>query len=332
MNYEKRYKEILAKARTFYKKWDGVDAYNSSLAISELKEIFPELNESEDENIRQSLIDYLRERKSCESYGQYVLRYDHWITWLEKQVPCTYTFEIKEGHWYKCVCDYMLNNSDLLFKYGNLYYCRRNWRLEGEIDERNVKDIGVNGYKSFFRPATNQEIKDWLEKQGKHNSNILWHDMSEEPEDQCEIFCEWKSGDAVWHDVFFYHADNKTFWDGEPRLENVVKWAYVDEILGKQVEQKTITSIPDPFDTSDYSELIGKTITIPDGCSAHIKDNNVYINKQVKSELKPKFRVKYAGSEYNVLDIKEISGIIFYGIDDEPNHIDFIQAANCEII
>lgn len=85
MNYEKRYKEILAKARTFYKKWDGVDAYNSSLAISELKEIFPELQDSENEDTRQSLIDYLRERQSCESYGQYVLRYDRWITWLEKQ-------------------------------------------------------------------------------------------------------------------------------------------------------------------------------------------------------------------------------------------------------
>ena len=86
------------------------------------------------------------------------------IAWLENQ-ESYYTFEIKEGHWYKCVCDYMLNGSDLMFKNDNLYYCRSNWRLRGEIDERNVKDIGVNGYKSFFRPATNQEIKDWLEKQ-----------------------------------------------------------------------------------------------------------------------------------------------------------------------
>ena len=57
MNYEKRYKEMLAKARAFYKKWDGVDVYNSSLAISELKEIFPELNKNEDEKIRETLID-----------------------------------------------------------------------------------------------------------------------------------------------------------------------------------------------------------------------------------------------------------------------------------
>lgn len=88
------------------------------------------------------------------------------LVWFEKQ-EFYYTFEIKEGHWYKCVCDYMLNGSDLMFKNDNLYYCRSNWRLRGEIDERNVKDIGINGYKSFFRPATNQEIKDWLEKKGE---------------------------------------------------------------------------------------------------------------------------------------------------------------------
>lgn len=41
--------------------------------------------ESKDEQIKEELIDYLKERKSGESYGQYVLRYDHWITWLEKQ-------------------------------------------------------------------------------------------------------------------------------------------------------------------------------------------------------------------------------------------------------
>ena len=104
----------------------------------------------------------------------------------------------------------------------------------------------------------------------------------------------------------------------------------VEIVLIYPFEENTSTSVP--FDTSDYSELIGKTVTIPDGCSAHIKDNNVYINKQDNSTLKPKFRVKYAGSEYNVLEIKEIGGITFYGIDDEPNHIDFIQASNCEII
>ena len=41
--------------------------------------------ESKDEQIKEELIDYLKERKNGESYGQYILRYDRWITWLEKQ-------------------------------------------------------------------------------------------------------------------------------------------------------------------------------------------------------------------------------------------------------
>jgi len=54
-----------------------------------------------------------------------------------------------------------------------------------------------------------------------------------------------------------------------------------------------------------------------------------------KKELKksePKFKVKYAGNEYNVLKIKEIAGVMYYGIEDEPNHIDYVLPENCEII
>ena len=47
-------------------------------------------------------------------------------------------------------------------------------------------------------------------------------------------------------------------------------------------------------------------------------------------KAEPKFRVKYAGSEYNVLEVKDIAGVTYYGIEDEPNHIDYVQAGNCE--
>ena len=49
-------------------------------------------------------------------------------------------------------------------------------------------------------------------------------------------------------------------------------------------------------------------------------------------KVEPKFKVKYAGNEYNVFEIKEIAGVTFYGIEDEPNHIDYVKAENCEII
>lgn len=52
--------------------------------------------------------------------------------------------------------------------------------------------------------------------------------------------------------------------------------------------------------------------------------------QNLADKVKPKFKVKYAGSEYNVLEVKDIAGVVFYGIEDEPNHIDYIKAENCE--
>ena len=51
------------------------------------------------------------------------------------------------------------------------------------------------------------------------------------------------------------------------------------------------------------------------------------------NKVEPKFKVKYAGREYNVLETKEFpGGIIYYGIEDEHNHIDYVLPENCEII
>ena len=55
-------------------------------------------------------------------------------------------------------------------------------------------------------------------------------------------------------------------------------------------------------------------------------------DEQKPDKIEQKFKVKYANSEYNVLEIKEIAGVIYYGIEDEPNHIDYVKAENCYII
>lgn len=72
------------------------------------------------------------------------------------------------------------------------------------------------------------------------------------------------------------------------------------------------------------------------------KASNFYVSKvdgkihdmtyNSTDKVEPKFKVKYAGSEYNVFETKDIAGVPFYGIEDEPNHIDYVQADNCEII
>lgn len=196
MDYEKKYKEALERAKEKYTK-----CYSPTL----LDYIFPELKENKDIEIKKDIISNLKRYVNCIKDGYdassdkdfVVKEIEKQIAWLEKQESC-YSFEIKKGHWYKCVCDYMLNNSDLMFKNDRLYYCRSDWRLRGEIDERNVKNIGVNGYKSFFRPVTNQEIKEWLEKQDKQKSawseedernmqnidSVLFYDKTL-PEDTC---------------------------------------------------------------------------------------------------------------------------------------------------
>ena len=38
-NYEKKYKEALERAKTFYKRWDSIEATNSELLLKEVKEI-----------------------------------------------------------------------------------------------------------------------------------------------------------------------------------------------------------------------------------------------------------------------------------------------------
>lgn len=162
-DYKKLYEEALGRAGHLMEKLE------SNHIKWFIYSIFPELLDSEDDKIKKSLITLLKH--FCNGYRvpglNFPVSYKEMLAWLEKQ---DYTFEIKAGHWYKCVCDYMLNSSDLMFKNDRLYYCRSDWRLRGEIDERNVKNIGVHGYKSFFRPATNQEIKDWIEKQGEKKS------------------------------------------------------------------------------------------------------------------------------------------------------------------
>ena len=61
-----------------------------------------------------------------------------------------------------------------------------------------------------------------------------------------------------------------------------------------------------------------------------IVDECIYGEHNPVDKVKPKFKVKYAGNEYNVFEVKDIAGVTFYGIEDEPNHIDYVQAENCE--
>ena len=107
-------------------------------------------------------------------------------------------------------------------------------KYEGKMCVSNVECEDIeNAFHNAMWDRLHRYYCKYIEKQCEKSSNIL-HDVNEEPEEQREIFCEWGSNDATWHDVVFYHADTKTFWMGEQRIESVVKWAYIDEMLEKQ--------------------------------------------------------------------------------------------------
>ena len=197
MDYEQKYKEALEKAKSFNKRWQCVGATNSELALKELKEIFPELVESEDEKIRKELICFLEtEIPQCNARDKY-------IAWLEKQ-----------------------GNQKPVISYDAL--------REG------ITHFGITQY----------QIDDWLKK-------------------------------------------------------------YVN--VEKQGEQKARYSTIVETGNGGINALVTRELSTAD-------------------KVEPKFKVRYAGGEYNVLEVKDIAGVTFYGIEDEPNHIDYVKADNCEII
>ena len=103
-------------------------------------------------------------------------------------------------------------------------------------------------------------------------------------------------------------------------------------------KQESVEEIVERCKKSWYNE--GKIAGMAEGLSDDEKYQQGWHDAIEKKEEKvdnankvePKFKVKYAGNEYNVLEIKEIAGITYYGIEDEPNHIDYVLPENCEII
>ena len=79
MNYEEKYKQAFERAK---------ERYSVCSAPALLEYIFPELKESEDEQIRKTLIDYFqayKEQKECGITTFYGISTDNILTWLEKQ-------------------------------------------------------------------------------------------------------------------------------------------------------------------------------------------------------------------------------------------------------
>lgn len=84
MDYEKKYKEALGRARICRKDLMNLDGVVACMAKDFFEETFPELKESEDEKSKKWILEYLYDglRKSDEQFKD---QFKAAISWLEKQ-------------------------------------------------------------------------------------------------------------------------------------------------------------------------------------------------------------------------------------------------------
>ena len=75
----KAYDNAFERAKAFNKTWQCIQAIDSELALKELKEIFPELKESEDEKAREEIKQLIQCMHDADP------RKERWLAWLEKQ-------------------------------------------------------------------------------------------------------------------------------------------------------------------------------------------------------------------------------------------------------
>ena len=82
MDYEKAYKDALNRAK------HALDCHNQGMVstdVSLITSMFPELRESEDEQIRKALIEMVHDTPNSECEQNYNVRKEDCLTWLEKQ-------------------------------------------------------------------------------------------------------------------------------------------------------------------------------------------------------------------------------------------------------
>ena len=168
-----------------------------------------------------------------------------------------------------------------------------------------------------------QKVKDFFEGKQKMYSDVkqtleyLFPELAESEDER------------IRKDIISYlqHESQVKRFIGDIEYDKWVAW------LEKQGEQKPAWS---EEDITNYSKVLFclQTLTFP--TDNERKELITWLKKQCEQKptdkVEPKFKVKYAGSEYNVLEVKDIAGVTYYGIEDEPNHIDYVKADNCEII
>ena len=151
----KAYDEAIERAKAFNKRWQCIQAIDSELALKELKEIFPEFTENEDERIRKEIIYHIQ---NCDDTIDEETE-KRMIAWLEKQGGNL----VENGY---------TNNKDYI-KYADNYSHEIWHKLMDNF--KNIKDyhIGCNDVSDIVLNAI-IDTCNWLEKQGEQKLNDIY--------------------------------------------------------------------------------------------------------------------------------------------------------------
>ena len=278
MDYEKKYKDLVEAV----KELQEANPYDDGIQ-KWVRDNVPELKESEDEKIRMEIIEYIKT-------GTY---HKKWVAWLEKQGNqdddsnilqrfSFYSYKDEPNVLYlagvfvneecrnKGIGTKILKVAD---EVASSMRCRV-IRLKTQKDTDAYKLYIKNGY-SILTDEGNQV---WLEKQGSTTNSIKWHDVSEKPEKNRELLCEWVgSNNCIRHDVTLYNPANKAFWNCGRQVDYITRWCYVNEL--EQGEQKPADKVEPKFKVGDWITDGNITIqieAIKNGCYLYCGDCALY--------------------------------------------------------
>ena len=181
MDYEKKYKEALERAKSF-----------KTPELCDVAEyIFPELRESEDERIRKEIIEHCRNTRCVTE--ERVERIAKWIAWLEKQGS--------EPNW----CHHKVDLSNCSEEYRKAYYDGWNncnmQHSQCKSDSNDVIKCLINGMKFYYEgneEATwgtdkwSMPVKHIIEvlEQILANSAKTWKDEQKPADSYCQENCK----------------------------------------------------------------------------------------------------------------------------------------------
>ena len=320
-NYEKRYKDALEAIKKLQ------EANPSDEGIQNwVNDNFPELAMSEDEKIRKELIEHIKANQGADYVLFQKFSPDDVIAWLEKQKSVEEIIERCKKSWYnegkiagmaEGLSDdekYQQGWHDAIEKQeekvdnaNNIVpkFHEGDWIVQGD----NILKIRCVGGTHYCFETVGGYVDDMLVSEIDSQFH-LW------------TIADAKDGDvlAVNNEVFIYAHRKQMYCIA-------VAHCFVDSaggfyLGGEFLYEENGTIFPA---TKEQRDTLMKAMTD----AGYAFD---FEKKELK-KIEPKLKVKYAGSEYNVLEIKEFpGGIIYYGIEDESNHIVYVLPDNCEII